>query len=106
MNYGTGPLYPKPSIAAGGAVVAGQRLSVSSSAVQFSTAFNVNTTLVAADIQGDDVWVTYDGSTPSSSNGHRMYAGQNVLWARATATAAKFIRVTTDAKIQASEFQV
>jgi hypothetical protein len=105
--YGLNPLYPKPAISGTtGNPIAGQRKTVSSAAVQFATAFDANTSLVSVDVQVDDVYVTFDGTTPSSSNGHRLYARDKVLWSKATATAAKFIRVTTDATLQASEFQV
>ena len=104
--YNLNPLYPKPSLGSNGTAVAGQRKTVSSAAVTWTTPFDANTSLVSVDVQVDDVYVTFDGTTPSASNGHRLYAKDKVLWSKATATAAKFIRVTTDATLQASEFQV
>jgi hypothetical protein len=57
------------------------------------------------DVQDADVMVTFDGSDPSSTNGHRLYSGSHFTWSRATATAARFIRQgSTSAAIQASEF--
>lgn len=92
------PLYPKPT-----PQVASQRLVVSSSAVQITTAPNQYTNTLMFDVQTDDVFVTVDGSTPSSTNGHRLYAGKAYTWSRAMVVAAKFIRANTDASIYFSE---
>lgn len=97
--------FPKPAMSAGSAV-ADQRLTVSTDAVQFATAFNTSTDIVVLDIQAADVMVTFDGSTPTSSNGHQLVAGEKYSWSRAAATAAKFIRQgASDGTIHASEFQ-
>lgn len=105
--YNINPLYPKPSTGSTGNPVAGQRLSVTSgAAVGFSTAFDAHTSMVAVDVQVANVYCTFDGTTPSSNNGHLFYAGDKFLWSWATATAAKFIAVSTTATLQASEFQV
>ena len=94
-------LYPKP--------VAGhtdQTLTVDDTAggKQFS-AFSANCKYVVLDVQVADVRVTYDGSPPTSTNGHILFAGRSYTWAVETARAAKFIEdTTTDATIHASEF--
>jgi hypothetical protein len=50
---------------------------------------------------------TIDGSTPTSTNGHRLYQGRAYTWSTAMAQAAKFIRQAgTDAVIHASECQL
>lgn len=100
-NIGLAYLYPVPTPGA-----TDERLTVSSSAVQFSTdwAGTTSTKMVVLDIQTDDVMVTFDGSTPTSSNGHRLYAGNSYTWHVLAAKVAKFIRVTTDAAIHASPF--
>jgi len=101
------PLYPRPSYNAAGTAVTDQRLTVSSTAIAFQTAFNDITQLVVLDVQGADVMCTFDGSDPTTSNGHRLYDGSHYTWSKATAAAAKFIRQAgADAAIQASEFQV
>jgi hypothetical protein len=75
--------------------------------VQFATAFNGSTNMVVLDVQDADVMCTFDGSTPTSTNGHRLYSGSHYTWSKAAASAAKFIRQgSSDAAIQASEFQL
>jgi hypothetical protein len=104
-TYNLNPLFPKPTIASG-AAVADQRLTVSSTAISFATTFNAGTDMVVLDVQGADVMVTFDGSTPTSTNGHRLYDASHYTWSRQAAQAAKFIRQAgTDAAIHASEFQ-
>jgi hypothetical protein len=98
-------LYPYPAVYRGSSV-ADQRLTVSSSVVTLS-AFSDTTNMVVLDVQNADVMVTFDGSDPSSTNGHRLYSGSHFTWSRATAAAARFIRqASTDAAVQASEFQL
>lgn len=101
------PLYPKPAYASSTALT-DQRLTVDNTAggVQFA-AFSDLADLIVLDIQDADVMCTFDGSAPTTTNGHRLYQGQAYTWARATAAAAKFIRqAATSAAIQASQFQI
>ncbi len=87
--------------------VADQRLTVDSTVggVQFS-AFNASTTIIVLDVQGADVMCTFDGSAPTTTNGHRLNDGSHFTWSKATASAAKFIQQAgAAAAIQASEFQ-
>ena len=105
MSYLLNPLFPKPTVAAG-SPVADQRLTVSSTAIPFATTFNIGTDMVVLDVQGADVMVTFDGSDPTTSNGHRLYNASHYTWSRQAAQAARFIRQAgTDAAIHASEFQ-
>ncbi len=106
MAYGSsgiGFIYPRP---ASGLV--DERLTVSSSAVPFSSlstwAAGGLCRMVVLDVQSNDVMVTFDGSTPTSTNGHRLYAGQNYTWSFEAAQKAQFIRVSADATIHASPF--
>ncbi len=109
MAYGSSGLafiYPRPASG-----LTDERLTVSSTAggVQFSSlsawAVNGLTRMVVLDVQTADVMVTFDGSAPTTTNGHRLYAGQNYTWSYETAAAAKFIRATgTDGVIHASPF--
>ena len=87
------PLYPRPSYNSAGTAVTDQRLTVDNTAggVQFS-AFNAITQLVVLDVQGADVMCTFDGSAPTTTNGHRLYDGSHYTWSVATAAAAKFIQ--------------
>lgn len=98
--------FPKPTYKSS-AAVADQRLTVDGTAggLQFS-AFNDITDFVMFDVQDADVMCTIDGTAPSSSNGHRLYAGRAYTWSKAMAAAAKFIRYgSTSAAIHASELQ-
>lgn len=68
-----------------------QRLTVSNSAVALS-AITDDASHVFVDFQSAAVMVTFDGSTPTSTNGHRYASGSSATWSKATATAARFIR--------------
>lgn len=104
-SFNLNNIFPKPAIYRGNAI-ADQRLAVGGSVVQFS-AFNDITTMVMFDIQDADVSCTVDGSTPSASNGHRLYAGRAYTWSTAMAASAKFIQQgATAAVIHASELQM
>jgi len=93
-------LYPKPTSG-----VADQTLAVADSAVQFGTAFNSLTRYIVLDVQLADVRVTYDGSAPTTTNGHILFAGRSYTWSKQAAVAAKFIRDgSVSASIHASEF--
>lgn len=86
--------------------VADQRLTVDATAggVQFS-AFDAKTKYVVLDVQTADVMVTFDGSAPTTTNGHLLYVGDHRQWNKVTAAAAKFIRAgSTSGVIHASEF--
>jgi hypothetical protein len=99
MNSHITNLYPVPN-----GTVSGQNLAVSTSAVQFS-AFHTDTKYVMIDVQDDSVYVTFDGSTPSASNGHILLKEQGLLVLSALAgKAAKFLRVTTNAVVHVSQF--
>lgn len=106
----TNPLYPKPTVSMVNGTstqAAGQYLTVTSTAtVQFS-AFNTLTTCIVLDIQGANTYCTFDGSTPSSTNGHILYPGSAYTWSTATATFAKFVATTTtNCTIYASQFTI
>lgn len=107
MAFNLNNLFPKPARYQS-AAVADQRLTVDATAggVQFS-AFNDITNMIVLDVQDADVMCTFDGSAPTSTNGHRLYSGSHYTWSTATTAAAKFIRQgSTSAAIQASEFQL
>lgn len=98
-------LYLRPSVSVDGTPITDQRLTVSSTAVQFATAFDKYITqYVVLDIQTNDVMVTFDNSDPTTSNGHLLASGQSYTWTKETAQAAKFIAVGSDGVIHASEF--
>lgn len=96
-------LYPQPT------GEADERLAVSSTAVSLTAGWtSAKTKYVLIDVQGADVMVTFDGSTPTASNGHLFKAGvQPFFWNKETARVAKFIRsASTDAAVQATPFSV
>lgn len=103
-----GPLYPYPARTVTGAI-ASQSLTVSTAAVAFATIYAVpGVDMVALDIQGQTVRVRWDGTDPTSTVGHILYAGQAYTWATNQFNASKFIRISTasaDATIFASPMQ-
>ena len=106
-SFNLNNIFPKPAWYRGSAV-ADQRLTVDSTVggVQFST-FSDTTTMIVLDVQDADVMCTFDGSAPTTTNGHRLYSGSHYTWSTAAAQQAKFIRQgATSAAVQASEFQL
>ena len=99
MTNNISNIYPKP---AGGVV--DERLAVSSSVVTLTASgwTVLNTKQVLWDVQTNDIMVTFDGSDPSASNGHRLYAGQSGTWSLQLAKAARFIRQSADGVLQAT----
>lgn len=105
--YNLNNIFPKPAWFRSSPVL-DQRLTVDATVggVQFGT-FGDTTTMIVLDVQDADVMCTFDGSAPTSTNGHRLYAGSHYTWSVAAAQQAKFIRQgATSAAIQASEFQL
>ena len=103
-------LYPIPSGTAND-----HRLTVddTSGGVQFSQsskddntdAFDSLTKYIAFDVQDADVFMTFDGSAPTTSNGHKLFAGRSYTFSKEAAVKAKFIRSgSTSATIHASQF--
>lgn len=79
---------------------ADQHLAVSSSAVQATAITNPQPSHVLVQAQGADVRVTFDGGTPSASNGMQMPALTAFVWHYTTLSAAKFIKEgSTDAVV-------
>jgi hypothetical protein len=96
-------LYPQPT------GEADQRLTVSTAVVSLDANWTSSKTkYILVDVQTNDVMVTFDGSNPSSTNGHLFKAGvQPFLWNKETARLAKFIRAGgSDAAVQATPFSV
>jgi hypothetical protein len=102
--YGFGDAYPSPTTNDAGAVVAGQRLSVGASTVSFATAFNKNTDMVLIEVQGNGIFVTFDGSVPSATNGFGYGTNTREMWSKQRATRARFIQQSGAAFVMASEF--
>ena len=96
--------YPVPNGTS--ATAADERLTVSSSVVTLTLSnLAANTQFIVWDVQGADIMVTFDGSDPSATNGHRLYAGDRDTWHIQTARKARFIRAgATDGIFMASQF--
>lgn len=100
------PLYPKRAMATTGSPVASQSITVSTSAIGYTTLPNANSNLVTFDVQDNDVRVRWDGVDPTGTVGHILPAGTAYTWDKDQFIAAKFIRISTasaDAIIFASE---
>jgi hypothetical protein len=99
-------LYPVPT--EGGT---DERLVVSSTVVGFATTwYDENTKFVYIDVQGtgtNDIMVTFDGSDPSATNGHRFVSGFQGFWSARQADSAKmFHGGGSIMAVQASPFTV
>lgn len=103
MAYNLNNLYPRPA-------GTDQRLTVDSTTGGVSfTAFTATAQdAVMFDVQTVDVFATIDGSAPTTSNGHRLYAGTFYTWSVGMANAAKFISssTATSAAVHASPIGV
>lgn len=88
--------------------VADQRLTVDNTVggVQFA-AFDEATTHVFWSCETAQVRVTFDGSAPTTTNGHVIEPGAYGVWSKAMAQAAKWIRTgANSATVHASEMAV
>lgn len=84
------------------------QLTVSTTAVSL-TAANIATTCkyVRLQVQDNPVRVTYDGSTPTSTNGEYISPTQTTTLPRSTALQLKFIRASgADAVVWAQPYNV
>lgn len=106
MSYDiTNPIYPKPAGNASG-LIASQSLSVTTASGSFATAYSANyVRTVSLDIQTSNVRVRFDGTAPTSTNGHLLYVGNAYEWSVQRFNGAKFIldtASTSNATIYAS----
>ena len=100
MNAYVVNLLPKPNGAN-----PGQNLTVAAIPISFTNNFDYKTNAVKVSVQTAPVFVSYDGSTPSSANGHLLPIGYSDFWSKDSAIAAKFIRDgATSALINLSQF--
>lgn len=98
MNSYVVNLYPKPTTGA-----SSQRLLPTASTEATFSAFDQNTKAVSFDITTADVFMTIDGSIPSTTNGHKLYAGRAYTLSVESARAARFIAASGTPAIFASE---
>ena len=101
MNSLITNLYPQPN-----GTVSGENLScaTSGSGVSFA-AFDSDTKYVMIDVQDNNVIVTFDGSTPTASNGHLLVKEKELITLSAqAAAAAKFLGVSGTSIVHSSQF--
>ena len=90
------PLYPQPALGIGGTSYLTSQVTTvtagAASAVGFAgTTALTQVQLVTLDIQGDDVRVFWEGSTPTSSSGHILPGGTAYTWSANQYNNSKFI---------------
>ena len=97
----------KPSVGTAGTPITAQRITVTSSSVSFTTAFNPSSNLIVVQVQTSSVIATFDTSAPSASSGFNIAVG-NYYWNRLTAQYAKFIQSSSASTsfVYAQEFQI
>lgn len=86
-------LHPKPS------ATAGVRTAVSTTAVASGVTPLATDYYALVEIQTNDMYVTFDGTTPSGTNGFKYTAGTRETWSKQRLLAAKFIRVSADGAV-------
>lgn len=108
MNSQINVLYPKPAFALS-VNVASQSITVSTVAIAITTPYAIpDVDMVTFDIQGQTVRTRWDGTDPTSTVGHILYAGLAYTWTASQFNQAKFIRISTasaDATIFVSPMQ-
>jgi hypothetical protein len=98
MNSYVVNLYLKPTDGA-----TSQRLTPDASTTAQFSAFERGTKAVSFDVQTNDAFMTIDGSVPSSTNGHKLYAGRAYTLSVEAARQASFIGDGGTSVIFASE---
>lgn len=101
MNSYVVNLYPQPTPGA-----TSQRLTPTTVSEATFGAFDSKTKAVSFDVQGNNAYMTIDGSVPSATNGHLVYAGRAYTLSVDAAKAARFLSAASTAVIFASELTV
>lgn len=83
--------------------VAHKSITVSSTALGIG-ALHSQTKYVLLTVNTEGVRCTFDGSAPTSTDGHLLAAGAERLLSLESAVALKMIRATNDANVAVSEF--
>ena len=100
MNSYVVNLYPKPN-----QLATSQNLTVGSASTQFANTFNALTNAIFVTVQTAPVIVTFDGTTPSATNGHYLPLNYTGWFSKDSMIAAKWIRSGgTSALVTATEF--
>ena len=98
MNSYIVNLYLKPTDGA-----TSQRLTPDTTTEATFATFQRSTKAVSFDVQTNDAFMTIDGSVPSSTNGHKIYAGRAYTLSKEAAIKARFIAAAGTSVIFASE---
>lgn len=98
MNANINNIYPSPTPGA-----TDQRLSITTTPLQLAAPLKA-TKYFVLDVQGGDLYVTFDGSTPTTSNGHLIADGTHLTWSVAAALSAQFLAAAGTVALHASEF--
>tara|TARA_R110001606_G_C15325713_1_gene645051 strand:- start:1157 stop:1465 length:309 start_codon:yes stop_codon:yes gene_type:complete len=80
-----------------------QRLTPDATTVEEFGAFNASTRVIFFDVQSNDIFMTLDGSTPTTTNGHKLFAGRSYSLSIQAARVAKFISATGTAVVYGTE---
>lgn len=100
MNSYVVNLYPVPN----GATTC-ETFDVSGTVKTFTSSFDYKTTCCYITAATGDLFVTFDGTTPSSTNGHRLVAPYAQFWSKESARNAKMIAATgTASHVTMSQF--
>lgn len=101
MNSYVVNLYPVPNDGN-----PGETITVADDAVSsFTTTLNYKTTACYLSVTGGNVYVTFDGTTPSDTNGILLTAPYDRLWSKESTRVAKFIAVAdASARVAMSQF--
>ena len=94
VNYDLTLHIPFPA-RSGGAVIASQALTVSTTAVSFTAYTDAQTDFVVFSVSTSPVRVRWDGTSPTSTVGHLLLPNLSYLFRPAMFNGAKFIRDST-----------
>lgn len=86
MNAAVVNLYPVPNDGK-----PGQTIDVDGTVLSFTTPIDRGTKMCYITISGGDVYVTFDGTTPSSTNGHHLIVPYDRFWSSEATRVAKFL---------------
>jgi len=86
------------------ALVASRSITVSTAQDLIVAALNAATQSIVFSVETATCYVTWDGTTPSATNGHPIIANAGAEWNRDLAEAAK-IFCATSARVHVSEMQ-
>lgn len=86
MNAAVVNLYPVPNDG-----FAGETIDVNNTVKSFTSTLHPGTKMCYITISGGDTYVTFDGSNPSSSNGHHLIVPYDRFWSWEATRKAKFL---------------